>query len=227
MLAKKPEARPQTAHEVIERLTIAPIPLAKTLSSVMAAQAATGPARTGSKSMSQAQKAGLLTLAIIFAVGAISAGLAWNQPERHARRLMPTDVELEPEAVEAAADDFGRNELKEPRPRKLLEKWPKAQVLPLMQRLAQGGASWHQWGALRFVDVQFAGQGLPLVPLYIEALASKDCSIRSVAAKRLSELRSAAAAAPLEALKAQAKKPECGQDAAAAALLKLERDLRP
>ena len=274
MLAKKPEARPQTAQEVIERLTTVPIPLAKTLSSVMEAQPFSTPA-TSFGGMSQAQKAGLLTLGIILAVGAISAALVWNQPERRARRLIdagrgsealqiidevggesptwplkmlkgtalyqvgrleearkllesvPNDVELEPEAVEAVVDDFGRHELKEPRPRKLLERWPKAQVLPLAQRFARGEASWHQWGALRFVDLQFAGQGLPLAQLYVDALGSNDCSIRSVAAKRLGELRSAAAVAPLEALKAQTKKPECGQEAAASALLKLEHELRP
>ena len=274
MLAKRPENRPQTAQEVIGRLTAQPIPLSRTLSSLIAAHTTPPPLEGPPAGMSQAQKAGLLALAILLVVGSVSAALVWNQPERHARRLVeqgrgsealqiideagespgwplkmlkatalyqvgrledgrkllesvPAEVELETSAVQAAADDFGRNEIKDQRPRKLLEKWPKTQVLPLLQTFARRPPSWDQWGALRFVDLQFAGQGLALPQLYIEALASKDCAIRSVAAKRLGELRSPAAVMPLEALKAQLKKPECGQDAAAAALMKLNHELSP
>jgi hypothetical protein len=130
--------------------------------------------------------------------------------------------------VEALADDFGHQET--PRLKKLMVGLPRAQLLPTLQALAQGPAGWAPWGALRFVDQVYAGQGLPLVELYVRALDGRDCETRRVAAKRLAELRSAAAVERLTALRALERKkgePECGQDAAAAALEALERELKP
>jgi len=170
------------------------------------------------------------------------AGVAWpmqtlraaalHQVGRHDEewRVMaavPEDQPLEAAAVEALADDFGHHEA--PRLRKLMAALPRAQVLPPLQALARAEPSWAQWGALRFVDVEYAGQGLPLVELYVRALGSRECTTRRVAAKRLGELRSAAAVKPLEALRAEKKKgdADCGQDAATAALTVLERELAP
>lgn len=132
---------------------------------------------------------------------------------------------LEPDAVRALADDYARAET--PRVRKLLAALPKQEALPVLQELAQGEESWMQWGALRFVDVEYAGQGLPLLELYAKALGSKDCNIRRSAAKRLVEFRSKDAVEPLRALKDLPKKKpddDCGQSAAEVALQKLERE---
>ncbi len=304
MLAKRADARPQSAQEVIERLAPSPIALAKTLSSVMRAKAMTPPVAPSAEPVPlshtlspmgslllpaasnpalppnrQALKAGLLALGVAAVVAAVVGVVVYQQPERQARRLIaagrgsealqiiedaegatptstslkvlkatalyqvgrvedarkgleaaPADVALEPHAIEALSDDFGRNEVKDPRARKVLQRWAKGHLLPTLQMLARNPSSWSQWGALRLVDVEYAGQGLPLVPLYIDALGNRDCAVRALAARRLGELRSAEALAPLAALKAQRKKPtdpECGQDAASAALSKLERELNP
>lgn len=146
-------------------------------------------------------------------------------------KALPEEEPLEPQALTGIADDFGHGEGL--RLRKLLQDLPKAKALPVLQALAKGEQSWAQWGALRFVDFAYAGQGLPLGGLYSRALESRDCRTRAIAAKRLSELRTAEAVEPLRRLKAlprtrsAAGDDECGQDAAAAALLKLERELNP
>jgi aminoglycoside phosphotransferase (APT) family kinase protein len=170
------------------------------------------------------------------------AGTAWpmqtlraaalHQVGRHDEewRVMasvPEGEALEPAAVEALADDFGHQEA--PRLRKLMAALPRSQMLPPLQALARGEPSWAGWGALRFVDTEYAGQGLPLVELYVRALDSRECGTRRTAAKRLGELRSADAVEPLKRLRAEPKKGEsdCGQDAATASLLSLERELTP
>lgn len=158
---------------------------------------------------------------------------ALNQTGRHdeAWKLLeqvPESVELEGEALEALCDGYGRNE--SPRLRKLLARLPKVKTLPSLQRLAKGDPSWPQWGALRFVDSEYAGQGLPLAKLYETALERKDCSQRRIAAKRLGDLRAVEAIDALKRLKAQPRKrgflsdDECGQDAAAQALNRLEKE---
>ncbi|MFZ5438375.1 MAG: serine/threonine-protein kinase [Myxococcota bacterium] len=137
----------------------------------------------------------------------------------------PADGELEPLCLEAVADDFGRNE--SPRLRKLLAAFPKQKVLPAMQELAKGEQRWAQWGALRFVDLEYAGQGLPLLERYGAALENRDCNVRRTAAKRLVEFRSPDAMPGLEKLKALPKKKgedDCGQAAAEAALQKLAKE---
>ncbi|MGC4121207.1 MAG: serine/threonine-protein kinase [Myxococcales bacterium] len=155
-----------------------------------------------------------------------------------ARKLfeaVPADTEIAPEAVETLADDFGHTENRPDgvKPRKVLAGWQKARVLPLLQELARQEQSWAQWGALRFVDLEHAGQGLALAPLYIAALDSRDCGIRAIAARRLADLRAESALEPLRKLKKLPRKKtafsddECGQDAAAAALVRLERELNP
>jgi predicted Ser/Thr protein kinase len=137
----------------------------------------------------------------------------------------PADGELEQVCLEAMADDFGRNE--SPRLRKLLAALAKPKVLPVMQELARGDSRWAQWGALRFVDLEYAGQGLPLLELYAAALENRDCGVRRTAAKRLVDFRSADAMPALERLKALPRKKgedDCGQAAADAALQKLARE---
>ncbi len=132
---------------------------------------------------------------------------------------------LEPLALEALADDYGHGET--PRLRKLLAGLPKALVLPTLQALANDDLRWAQWGALRFIDLEYAGQGLPLLELYGRALESKDCGVRRVAAKRLVDFRSPEAMPALEKLKALPRKKgddDCGQAAAEAALLKLAKE---
>ena len=137
----------------------------------------------------------------------------------------PQNEPLEPMALEALADDFGHAET--PKLRKLLAGLPKAMLLPTFQTLAQEELQWRQWGALRFVDLEYAGQGLPLQELYVRALEGKDCTMRRVAAKRLVEFRSTDAMPPLEKLKAIPRKKgeeDCGQAAAEAALKQLARE---
>lgn len=141
---------------------------------------------------------------------------------------VPEGEHLETAAVEALADDFGHQEAA--RLRKLMDALPRAEMLPPLQALAKGEASWAQWGALRFVDLEYAGQGLPLVELYARALDSRDCGTRRVAAKRLGELRSGDAVEPLTKLRMVERKkgePDCGQEAATQALQSLQHELVP
>ena len=175
---------------------------------------------------------------------------ALHQVSRHDEELalmkeVPTSVALEPQAVEALADDFGRHGgNRESGPaHKVLLGFQKAQVLPVLQQLAHGPAegsseaaeaalrrstAWAEWGALRFVDLEYAGQGLPLVELYVENLFVSDCRVRAEAAARLAELRSPTALGGLKRLKDSPKKgDDCGQSAAAQALRSLERELSP
>jgi hypothetical protein len=141
---------------------------------------------------------------------------------------VPAAEPVEPLALDGLADDFGHAE--GPKLRKLLAGFPKATALPPLQALAKSEPQrWAQWGALRFVDLEYAGQGLALVELYGSALSSRDCGVRRAAVKRLLELRNPEALEPLRALKAlpKVKNEDCGQDAAAAALPKLEKELPP
>ncbi len=155
---------------------------------------------------------------------------ALHQVGRHEEewKVMSTPPEnepVEPLAIEALADDYGRGET--PRLRKLLATLPKTFALPELQDLAKRGDSWHQWGALRFIDVEYAGQGLPLTDLYVGALSAKDCGVRRVAAKRLVDFRSADVMPALEKLKALPKEKgegDCGQAAADAALKQLAKE---
>jgi predicted Ser/Thr protein kinase len=158
-----------------------------------------------------------------------------------ARKMLetiPLDTPLESEALEVLADDFGQNEGRADgtRVRKLLASWPKSKVLAALQHFAVRDEGFVQWGALRFIDLEYAGQGLKLTELYVAALGSRDCGRRSIAAKRLGELRSPEAVDGLTKLKALPKKrsgllglddDECGQNAAAAALRKIELDQGP
>jgi hypothetical protein len=141
---------------------------------------------------------------------------------------VPETEEVEVVALEAMADGYGRGE--PARLRKLLGRFPKAKTLPALQKLANGEPSFAQWGALRFIDVEHAGQGLKLASLYEAALERKDCATRRVAAKRLGELRAVEAVPALQRVKALPRKrtvftdDECGQDSAAGALRALERE---
>jgi serine/threonine protein kinase len=176
---------------------------------------------------------------------------ALHQVNRHDEELelmkaVPPGTPLEPQAIEALADDFGRREGNKDvvEVRKVLLGFPKAQTLPVLQELAVGppegsmaaaqaamraSTAWAQWGSLRFVDLEYAGQGLPLVDLYVKNVFSTDCRVRALAAGRLGELRSPAGLEALKRLKDSSKKGEadCGHVAAAAAVKTLEKDLNP
>lgn len=161
---------------------------------------------------------------------------ALHQVGRHGEELelmksIPSGTPLEPLAVEALAEDYSRKEA--PALRKVLAELPKATALPPLQALAKGEPGRAQWGALRFIDLEYAGQGLPLVKLYVRALDSNDCQVREVSAKRLGELRSVDAIEPLRKLKDLPRKKgffvdeDCGHGQAEAALKRLERELNP
>ncbi|MBX7099261.1 MAG: serine/threonine protein kinase [Myxococcaceae bacterium] len=163
---------------------------------------------------------------------------ALHQVNRHDEELelfarVPTTGPLEPLSVHALADDYGRRE--SAAARRALTSWPKAVVLKQLQALANESPDKGQWGALRLVDQEWAGQGLDLVSLYATALEQSDCQVRRTAARRLSELPAAGALKALRALKDTPKKKgggffsddDCGQDAAAAAMRKLEKELPP
>ncbi len=168
------------------------------------------------------------TLRMLKAVALAQSG----RPEESWRLLeaLPDSTDVEPLAIETMADGFGRNE--PARLRKLLAGFPKLSMLPALQTLAKSGQSWAQWGALRFVDVEHAGQGLPLIELYQQGLERKDCAVRRTAAKRLGELRAVESIPSLKKLKEQPRKrslfsdDECGQDAAAAAMQRLEKETK-
>jgi predicted Ser/Thr protein kinase len=137
---------------------------------------------------------------------------------------VPEGEKLEPLALEALADDYGRGESQ--KLRKLLAGFPRARALPPLQAIARSESRWAQWGALRFIDQEYAGQGLPLLELYAQALEHKDCGVRRTAAKRLAELRNPQARGALERLKGlpKVKGEDCGQAAADAALRQLARE---
>ncbi|MBL8915310.1 MAG: serine/threonine protein kinase [Archangium sp.] len=157
---------------------------------------------------------------------------ALHQVGRHDEELKvmggaPQGATFEELSLEALADDFGHQET--PKLRKLLAGFPKANVLPTFQALATKDETdwWAKWGALRFVDLEYAGQGLPLMELYLFALTNRDCGVRRTAATRLVDFRSQDAMPALEKLKALPKKkgePDCGQAAADAALKQLAKE---
>ena len=137
----------------------------------------------------------------------------------------PENEPLEPLALEALADDFGHAET--PKLRKLIAALPKGMLLPTFQTLGAGDPRWAQWGALRFVDLEYAGQGLALLELYVRALENRDCAVRKVAAKRLVDFRSTDAMPSLEKLRALPRRKgdeDCGQAAADAALKQLAKE---
>ena len=157
-----------------------------------------------------------------------------HDDEMELLRGVPENQPIEPLALEGLAEDFARRET--PTLRKLMASFSKAHALPPLQGLAQGPAGKAQWGALRFVDQEYAGQGLPLVTLYSRALDSNECRLRAIAAKRLGELHSAEAIEPLKKLRDSPRKKsgalfggeeDCGHGAAAVALKQLERELNP
>ncbi len=164
---------------------------------------------------------------------------ALHQVNRHDEemellRVVPEGQPLEVLALEGLTEDYAKKET--PSLRKLLASFPKVSALPLYQSLAMGEPGKAQWGALRFIDQEYAGQGLPLVPLYVRALESNECRLRAIAARRLGELRNAEAVEPLKKLRDSPKKrgtgfmggeEDCGHGAAAMAVRQLERELNP
>ncbi len=160
---------------------------------------------------------------------------ALHQVNRHSEEFslmekLPPGVTLEREAVEALAYDYGKSDSS--RAERVLDGLPKAAVLPVLQNIADREPGRLGWGALRYVDQKYAGQGLNLVSLYSRALESTDCDMRSTAARRLGELHNGDATSALRKLKELPKKKstglfggddDCGQDAASRALKELSK----
>jgi hypothetical protein len=137
-------------------------------------------------------------------------------------------VPLELHLVRGLCEDFGQKG--SAAVRKLIAAWPRSSALPVLQRVASAQPGKAQWGALRLTDLEYAGQGLKLVELYGLSLGSNDCMIRAIAARRMGELHTLEAVPALKKLQELPKKKgsdDCGQDAAAASLRKLEHELHP
>ena len=145
--------------------------------------------------------------------------------------LTAGDERVEPLLLEGLAEDFGHRE--SPAIRVALKRLPAEGVLPELQELAAGGSEKVRWGALRLVDLEYEGQGLPLVGLYSQALEPEDCRVRNLAARRLRELRHPDALPALQRLKETPKRlglllaEDCGQDQAAAAIRAIQRETNP
>ena len=141
-------------------------------------------------------------------------------------------VPLELHLVRGLSEDFGPKEAGSVR--KLIAAWPRSSTLPVLQKVASAQPDKAQWGALRFTDLEYAGQGLKLVELYGLSLDSNDCRIRAIAAKRLGELHTLEAVPALKKLRDSPRKKnsflnddDCGQEAAGASVRKLEHELNP
>ncbi|WP_317987871.1 protein kinase domain-containing protein [Hyalangium gracile] len=136
--------------------------------------------------------------------------------------------DLEPQALDALAEDFGADE-SDKGLRKLLGALPKDPLRSHFESLAEGDASAKQWGALRYLEASQETKGLDLVEVYMTALALEDCGVRAKAARRLGALGSTEAVPALTKLAGQPKEKQllgsknCGQDEAAAALQTLEK----
>lgn len=160
---------------------------------------------------------------------------ALHQVNRHNEEFalmekLPTGVTLEREAVESLAYDYGKSDSS--RAERVLDGLPKAAVLPVLQNIANREPGRLGWGALRYVDGKYAGQGLNMVSLYSRVLESSDCDMRSIAARRLGELHNSDAVSALRKLKELPRKKstgifggedDCGQDAASRALKELAK----
>ncbi len=138
---------------------------------------------------------------------------------------------VEPLLLEGLAEDFGQKE--SATVREALKHLPKESTLPKLQEVALQDNGKAQWGALRFIDIEYAGQGLPLVSSYSQALDPPDCRVRSIAARRLKELKHPDALPALQRLKDTPKRQgflsdgSCGQDQAASAIRAIQREMKP
>ncbi len=254
-LAKDPAARPQTAAQLVEMLGRKPLQLRREaavsarrppvvalgLGAVAVVGAVIGVTAWRSEPARHARRLieanrGAEALQVLDDVR--DAGTSWalqqlqavalHQVARHEEEWkvlaqVPSAEPLEPLALEGLADDFGHSETV--KLRKLLAGFQKP-ALPALQALAKSDQRFAQWGALRFVDLEYAGQGLPLFELYVRALTSRDCTTRKVAARRLIELRNPEAIDSLKALKdtPKVKNEDCGQEAAAQAIARLAKE---
>ena len=144
------------------------------------------------------------------------------------RQLQPGGEPVEWLMLEGLAEDFGGKEAAAVR--EVLAGLPKESCLASLQKLASSEPGRGQWGALRFLDLEYGGQGLPLVRLYSAALEPPDCRVRNVAARRLKDLKDPDALPALQRLKETPRRQgfffsddDCGQDQANAAIRIIQR----
>jgi serine/threonine-protein kinase len=146
--------------------------------------------------------------------------------ELAAFRAVPasTPAALDPLVLGGLVEDFGKKE--DPALKALLESLPREGLTHVLEGFAKEPISARQWGALRWLDLERATQGLKPVELYSISLESNVCGVRRIAAKRLQELDDDSAADALMRLREtprEGAEKSCGQDEAAAALNALRR----
>ncbi len=128
----------------------------------------------------------------------------------------------DPLVLGGAVEDFARRE--DPAWRTLLERLPPELLRPQLEAFLNDRAPLRQWGALRLLDLDGALSPLQRIHRYLDVLQWKECGMRSAAATRLGELGDPSAEEALQLLKASPRQGKsCGQDQAAAALLKLKK----
>ncbi|WNG20756.1 protein kinase [Cystobacter fuscus] len=151
---------------------------------------------------------------------------ALHEVNRHTEELSTLNTldaasreSLDEGVLDGLAADFGEDEnLKSLR--KFMATLSKEQVKERFEELAEEDFSPRQWGALRYLEAMQSTDGLDLVKLYIQALASKDCAVRASSARRLEGLGDAKAVAALEELSRTPRvgTKNCGQNEARNAL---------
>lgn len=131
---------------------------------------------------------------------------------------------LDPLVLSGLAEDFGRDE--SPALQADLKAQPSKELNEVFAAFAKEPISSKQWGALRYLDLAGAAQGLKLVDLYSVSLESNTCAVRKSAARRLAQLDDDSAEAALLRLRELPRDgldKSCGQDEAGAALQSLKR----
>ncbi|MFT3840730.1 MAG: serine/threonine-protein kinase [Myxococcaceae bacterium] len=131
---------------------------------------------------------------------------------------------LDPLVLAGLAEDFGRDESTSLQT--ALKGLPSKELNEVFAAFAKEPISSKQWGALRYLDLAGAAQGLKLVDLYSVSLESNTCAVRKSAARRLAQLDDDSAEAALLRLRELPREgpdKNCGQDEAGAALQSLKR----
>jgi len=149
---------------------------------------------------------------------------AHQDEEATFRNLAAAPEALDPLVLGGLAEDFGRSEAASVQ--SLLRGLPAKELQEALVGFAQEPLSARQWGALRYLDLEKATQGLDLVALYSASLESSTCAVRKTAAKRLAQLDDDSAEGALLRLRELPREGDaksCGQDEAAAAIQALKK----